>query len=333
MVIIDNAVYVKGARVADPERLTLTYDVMREHDGMGWIELLKPTAHELGVVSAELGLHDLAVEDALKGHQRSKFETFDGALSVVVRSASYIDADETVEFGDIHVFVGPDYVVTVRHDPAPDAGSVRRRLEGRPELLAMGPLAVLYGILDEVVDGYHPVVAGLENDIDEIEDQLFGESDPSELSRRIYELHREVITFQRAVKPLSVVLKDLGKIAAEDGVDVELGRLLRDVYDHTLRINERIDEFRALLDSALRVHTTIVAQQQTEAGFTQNEEIKRISAWAAILFAPSLVGTTYGMNFRHMPELDWIFGYPFALGLMAALSLSLYSVFKRMKWL
>lgn len=333
MVVIDNAVYVAGARVAEPKSLDLTLDEMRNHSGMGWIELLKPTAHELGIVSDELGLHALAVEDALKGHQRSKLERFNGAISVVVRSARYVDADETVEFGDIHVFVGKDYVVTVKHAPSPDSRSVRRYLEGRPEVLAMGPLAVLYGILDEVVDGYQPVVVGLENDIDEIEDQLFGESDPSELSRRIYELQREVITFQRAVNPLSVVLKDLGKIAASDEVDVELGRLFRDVYDHTLRISERIDGFRALLDSALQVHTTIVAQQQTEASFTQNEEIKRISAWAAILFAPSLVGTAYGMNFSHMPELDWVYGYPFALGLMAILSLSLYVVFKRMKWL
>jgi magnesium transporter len=197
----------------------------------------------------------------------------------------------------------------------------------------MGPLAILYGILDEIVDGYLPVVAGLENDIDEIEDQIFGERASVSLSQRIYELHREVIGFQRAVHPLAAVLEELGKGAARQGADVELTRRLRDVHDHVLRVDDRIDGFRALLDNALRAHSTIVAQQQTEASFAQNEEIKRISAWAAILFAPSLVGTTYGMNFHHMPELSWVWGYPFALGLMVTLSGGLFVVFKRLRWL
>lgn len=333
MVVIDNAVYVKGARIADPASLNLTLDVMREHGGMGWIELLKPSAAELGIVAAELGLHELAVEDALKGHQRSKLETYNGALSVVVRSARYIDVDETVEFGDIHVFVGRDYVVTVQHDEASAVRRVRRRMEARPDLLGMGPLAVLYVVLDEVVDGYAPVVNGLENDIDEIEDQIFGNNNSSALSRRIYELHQEVITFQRAVRPLSRVLKELVEGPLAEEAHADLRPRLRDVLDHTIRINERVDGFRTLLDNALSVHATIVARRQTEASFAQNEEIKRISAWAAILFAPSLVGTTYGMNFRHIPELDWMYGYAFALGLMATMSISLYIAFKRMKWL
>lgn len=331
--VVNNAVYVKGIRVADPTSLDQTFDVMDERGGMGWIGLLRPSAEELAIVKAELGLHELAVEDALKGHQRSKLEQYGDTMSVVVRSARYVDKTETVDFGDIHVFVGSNYVVTVRHAATPDLTAVRTRLESRADLLAMGPLAVLYGILDEVVDGYQPVVAGLENDIDEIEDQLFGRSEPSVVSRRIYELHSEVITFQRAVQPLALVLEDLSKGAASDAVDVELRRLLRDVHDHALRVNERIEGFRAMLDNALRVHTTIVAQQQTDASYAQNEQIKRLSAWAAILFAPSLIGTVYGMNFVHMPELNWVFGYPFALGLMAALSVGLYVTFKRMKWL
>jgi magnesium transporter len=331
--VVDNAVYVKGIRVADPENLELTLDVMTEHEGMGWIELQRPSAEELGVVAAELDLHELAVEDALKGHQRPKLEAYDGTLSVVVRSARYIEVDETVEFGDLHIFVGANYVVTVRQAPGLIRGRARKRLEKDRDLLALGPLAVVYAVLDEVVDGYIPVVLGLENDIDEIEDQIFGENNSSALSRRIYELHQEVISFQRAVRPLSRILKDLADEAMSEEAHDELRPLLRDVHDHTVRINERVDEFRTLLDNALSVHATIVARQQTQASFAQNEEIKRISAWAAILFAPSLVGTTYGMNFRHMPELNWILGYPFALGLMAAMSISLYIAFKRMKWL
>jgi magnesium transporter len=332
MTVADNAVYVAGVRVAEPASLDETFDLMEKHKGMGWIALVRPTAAEIGAVALELGLHELAVEDALKGHQRSKLETYGDTMSLVVRSARYIDADETVQFGDIHVFVGKTYVVSVRREGAPNLSVVTKRLEADPELLALGPLAVLYGILDEVVDGYQPVVNGLENDIDEIEDQIFG-GGPDGISQRIYELQREVITFQRAVQPLSGMLKDVRGDAADDDADVELRRRLRDVHDHAIRINERVDAFRTLLDNALRAHGTIVAQQQTEASFAQNEQIKRLSAWAAILFAPSLIGTLYGMNFRHMPELEWAYGYPFAIGLMAALGVSLYYAFKHMKWL
>jgi magnesium transporter len=237
-----------------------------------------------------------------------------------------------VSFGDVHIFVGQNYVVTVGQDRNPNLGLVRKRLEADPELLALGPLAVLYGILDLVVDGYNPVVTGLENDIDEIEDQIFG-GGPDGISQRIYELQREVITFQRAVQPLSGMLKDVRGEASDEQADVELRRLLRDVHDHALRVNERVDAFRTLLDNALTAHGTIVAQQHTAAAYAQNEQIKRLSAWAAILFAPSLIGTTYGMNFDHMPELRWEYGYLFALGLMAALGLGLYFAFRKMKWL
>jgi magnesium transporter len=332
MTVSDNAVYVAGVRVAEPASLDETFDLMEKHGGMGWIALVRPSTTELGAAALELGLHELAVEDALKGHQRSKLETYGDTLSLVVRSARYIDEDETVQFGDIHVFVGENYVVTVRREGTPHLGGVRKRLEANPELLALGPLAVLYGILDEVVDGYLPVVNGLENDIDEIEDQIFG-GGPDGISQRIYELQREVIAFQRAVQPLSGILKDVRGDAEEDDVNVELRRRFRDVHDHAIRVNERVDGFRTLLNNALRAHGTIVAQRQTEASFAQNEQIKRLSAWAAILFAPSLIGTLYGMNFRHMPELEWTYGYPFAIGLMAALGVSLYFTFKHMKWL
>ncbi|MDQ1484655.1 MAG: magnesium transporter [Actinomycetota bacterium] len=205
-------------------------------------------------------------------------------------------------------------------------------------LLRCGPEAIRYAILDEVVDEYAPVVAGLENDIDEIEDQLF-QGEPG-VSRRIYELTREVIEFQRATKPLLHMLAALEAGFDKYNVDVELQRNLRDVHDHAIRVVERADSFRALLQNALTVHSTLVGQQQndemrslTEASLTQNEEVKKISAWAAILFAPTLVGTIYGMNFDHMPELHWFAGYPLALALMLITSITLYAVFKRRGWL
>ncbi len=192
---------------------------------------------------------------------------------------------------------------------------------------------MLYAILDEVVDSYGPVVAGLENDIDEIEDQIFEQDAGIAVSRRIYELHREVIAFQRAVHPLVDMLAELREIAEAMEADIELRRMFRDVHDHVMRVSDRIDNFRSLLDNALDTHMSLVAQRQTEASYAQNEQTKKISSWAAILFGPSLVGTIYGMNFQYMPELDWRYGYPAALGTMVLLGAALFGVFKRVKWI
>ncbi|WP_182378758.1 magnesium and cobalt transport protein CorA [Nocardioides sp. WS12] len=338
MGIVDNAVYVDGCRTAEPSSLELTYELLREQHGMGWIGLYRPTREEIDSVAAEFAFHGLAVEDTVLAHQRPKLERYDQVLFTVLRPARYIDAEERVEFGELHVFTGPDFVVTVRHAESPNLGRVRRRLEATPELLKLGPEAVLYAIFDEVVDEYEPVVAGLENDIDEIEYQVF-EGDPG-VSRRIYELTREVIEFQRATRPLIGMLGALSAGFDKYDVDEELRRNLRDVEDHVIKIVERIDGFRLLLQNILTVNATLVGQRQneetqrlTEASLAQNEEVKRISSWAAILFAPTLVGTIYGMNFDTMPELGWQLGYPFALALMAAVCGTLYLVFKRRNWL
>jgi magnesium transporter len=336
--IVDNAVYVDGRRTANPQSLDETYEVMRERGGVAWIGLYRPDAAEIHSVADEFSLHELAVEDALSGHQRSKLERYGDTLFTVLRPARYLDDIEKVEFGELHVFVGPDFVVTVRHAESPDIARVRRRLEDRPELLALGPQAVLYAILDEVVDQYAPVVAGLENDIDEIEDELFG-SDP-DVARRIYDLSREVIEFQRATHPMRAMLDALQRGSDKYEMDVELQRRLRDVQDHVIRVVERVDAFRALLQNALTVNAALVGQRQNEemrhltaSSLEQNEEVKKISSWAAILFAPTLVGTVYGMNFDVMPELRWDWGYPFAVGLMLVMGTMLYLWFKRRGWL
>jgi magnesium transporter len=338
MTVVDNAVYVDGRRYAEPDSLDVTYELLRDCDGMAWIGLYRPDEAEIRSVADEFGLHQLAVEDAIKAHQRPKLERYDDILFAVLRPARYLDDVEEVEFGEVHVFTGKDFVVTIRHAEAPDLTRVRRRLEASPDLLRLGPEAVLYAILDQVVDEYAPVVAGLENDIDEIEDQVF-DGDPS-VSRRIYELSREVIEFQRATHPLLGMLRALAAGFAKYGTDEELQRSLRDVADHAARIVDQVDRFRVLLQNILTVNSTLVAQRQneeaarmTEASLAQNEEVKRISSWAAILFAPTLVGTVYGMNFTHMPELGWQFGYPYALVLMLLTSATLYVVFKRRGWL
>jgi len=348
MAIVDNGIYVGGARTANPGSIDETFELMRERGGMGWIGLYRPDAEELQAVAAEFGLHELAVEDALRGHQRPKLEQYEDHLFVVLRPARYLDAEEEVEFGEVHVFVGRDFVVTVRHAEEPDLGRVRRRLEGEPALLAHGPEAVLYAILDEVVDRYAPVLAGLENDIDEIENQLF--VDDVDATQRIYELSREVLEFQRAAQPLTDIVGGLLREGAfrlaalapepRQGADAELQRRLRDVHDHAIRVAERAATFRAVLENALTVESTIVARRQneemrrmTEESIRQGDQMKRISAWAAILFAPTLIGSIYGMNFRDMPELNWAYGYPLSIGAMVALGGGLYLAFKRKGWL
>jgi magnesium transporter len=331
--LVDNGLYVAGHRIADPPSLSETFETMRAHHALAWIGLYRPTPDEIQAVADEFGLHPLAIEDALSGHQRSKIERYGDTSFVVLRPARYLDAEEEVEVGELDVFVGPDFVVTIRHAESPDLGLVRKRMETTPDLLAKGPNAVLYAILDQVVDEYEPVLSGVENDIDEIEDQLFGSSDDEALARRIYFLSREVMVLQRAMQPLAGMLAQASRGLESEGADVELQRSLRDVMDHVVRGVERVDGFRAVLDNALTVHTALVGKRQNEVALAQNEQMKKVSSWAAILFTPTLVGGIYGMNFEHMPELTWQLGYPFALGLMLATGLALYVVFKRKQWI
>ena len=338
MPIVETAIYRNGVRESRTVDLSQTFEELHDHGGFAWIGLYRPTDDELKTVSDEFGLHPLAVEDALQGHQRPKLERYGDTLFVVLRPARYLDAPEQVEFGEVHLFVGANFAITVRHAESPDLGRVRKRLEAQPELLALGPQAVLYAVLDEVVDEYHPVIAGLENDIDEIEDQLF--SGDSAVSRRIYELARETMAFQRATQPLIGMLGALEAGFQKYHVDVELQRHLRDVLDHAIKTVERADSFRALLQNALTVQSTLVTQNQNDemralsaTSLEQGEQVKKISGWAAILFAPTLVAAIYGMNFRFMPEFEQPWGYPFALGLMVVSAVGLYVVFKRRGWL
>ena len=343
MTVVDNAVYNDGRRCVAPESLETTYALLREHCASGspclaWIGLYRPDEQEIASVAAEFGLHELTVEDAVNAHQRPKLERYGDTWFVVLRPARYVDPHEVVEVGEVHVFLGKDFVITIRHAAEPDLAEVRQRLEADPDLLKRGPLAVLYAILDRIVDDYLPVLHGLRNDIDEIEDQVF-RGEPH-VSRRIYQLSREVIEFQRACEPLLDMLGSLISGSDNFSMDVELQRQLRDVQDHAVHVVERVDALRQLLGDVLTVNSTLVAQRQneetaklTEASLAQNEQVKRISSWAAILFAPSVVGTVYGMNFTHMPELHWILGYPMALGMMLLVSVLLYVLFRRRGWL
>ncbi len=333
MTLIDNAVYVDGIRVATPVTLDEAYALQEAHQGFAWIGLYRPSDKELASVATEFDLHPLAIEDATGGHQRSKVERYGDTLFIVLRPARYDDEHEQLDIGELHLFAGPDFLITIRHAESPDLSAVRRRLEAQPELLALGSEAVLYAVLDRVVAEYEPVVAGIENDIDEIEDDLFGDSDDDALSRRIYELSGELVRFARATHPLVSIIEWLQRGQEVYHVDIELQRKLRDVRDRAIRVTERIDGFRTVLDKALTVHSALVARRQTEVNLEQNEQVKKISSWAAIIFAPTLIGTVYGMNFDVMPELHWEYGYPVALAVMIAFPTLLYVLFKRRRWL
>ena len=272
----------------------------------------------------------------VRTHQRPRLERHGDTLFCVLRTARYVDKTETVEFGEVHVCAGPHFVVTVRHGEAPDIAAVRRALESRPDLLRRGPVAILHAIIDRVVDDYAPVVEGVENDIDEIEDEVFngGAGAP----RRVYELSREVIAFQRATKPLPAMLArlidDPSRRRARAAVPASTCRTTLSAW------SSRRTRFRQLLQNILSVNLTLetkslaeMSNALTEMSNDQNEEVKKISAWAAILFAPTLVGTVYGMNFENMPERDWDLGYPLALALMVFLGVALYVMFRRRNWI
>jgi magnesium transporter len=342
--VVDNAIYVDGRRKLAPQSLDTAFDALRTcpDDGrsFAWIGLLSPDRGEIDAVADEFALHELAVEDTVNQHQRPKLERYGDTTFVVLRPARYVDPVEVITLGEVHVFLGPEFVITVRHADEPNLAEVRKCLEDDPELLAHGPWAVLWGVLDRVVDDYVPVLEGLQLDIDQIEEQVFGGD--AEVSKRIYQLTREVIAFHRAVEPLRDVFAQLRWTFGKSGeqTDVELRRRLRDVEDHYTRVLERVENYRALLTNLVSVQATLVAQRQndemarmTEAGYEQNEQVKRISSWAAIFFAPSFVASVYGMNFDVMPELRWPLGYPFALLLMALLSGALYVAFKKKGWL
>jgi magnesium transporter len=321
--IVDSAVYVDGKRVVVPDSLEGIYETYREKDGFAWIGLYDPTRDEFDSVAGEFGLHPLAVRDALRAHQRPKVERYGETLFVVIKAARYVEEKEVVEFGEVHAFVGPDFVVTVRYGETNQLEEVRRSLEGRPDLLRKGPYAVLNAIMDRIVDDYVPVVDGLANDIDEIEVEVF-ENKP-DVSKRIYELSREVIRFHQATQPLAGTLESLTQEETSD-IDREVRGYLRDVQDRVLRVTDQAQGFRELLQNILSVNLTL-------ASVNQNDQVKKISAWAAILIVPTLITGIYGMNFDSMPELHWTYGYPLALLLMLTISLILYWGFKRRGWL
>jgi magnesium transporter len=323
--IADNAIYVDGRRAAQqPSSLQETYKALRQlDDGVAWIDLYKPTQEEFESVAQELELPPRVIEGAIKPQQRPKLVRYGDSLFVVLKTARYLDEPEKVEFSEVHVLVGKDFIVTVRYEEIPALEEVRRRLEGEPESLRQGPQPILREIMDQIVDDYEPVLEGLGTDIQEVEDEVFGGN--ADVSQRIYELSRELVQFQRATSPLARALERGGERNEHD-IDPELRSYLRELHDRVLRVVEPTEGFRDMLSDILVVNLTLI-------GVRQNDQTKKISAWAAILIVPTLITGIYGMNFDFMPELHWTFGYPFALALMVSISVGLYAVFRHVRWL
>jgi magnesium transporter len=329
--IIDCAVYHDGDRRPGELALADAFEAASNDDAFVWIGLYEPDEHEFESVRREFNLHELAVEDAIKAHQRPKLEVYDDSLFVVLKTARYLEAEEVVEFGEIMLFLGPQFVVTVRHKPASELRGVRKQIESRPDLLRFGPSAVLYAIVDRVVDDYLPVIDGLDQDIKEVEKEVFSEagSNPAE---RIYMLKREVIEFHQSTAPLTEPLDRLvrGQVPL---LHQEMPEYFRDVQDHLLRIVEQVSGFRELLTSVLQANLTQVALLQNEVGMRLNADMRKISAWVAIVAVPTMIAGIYGMNFDYMPELRWTGGYPGALLAMVVACGFLYRAFKRNGWL
>jgi magnesium transporter len=325
--IVDCAVYREGERLRLPQAKDDLHAALtaadRERDFV-WIGLLDPSQDELDAVAREFGLHQLAVEDAVHAHQRPKLERYDDDLFLVLKTLWYVDETDAVETGEINVFVGRGYVVTVRHGAGAELTGARRDLEEQAAVLGHGPAAVVYAVCDRVVDEYENVAAELEIDVDEIEVSVFSTERTSD-AQRIYTLKREVQEFRRAVQPLREPMSRLanGTVA---GVPAEAGPFFRDVLDHVVRVNDTVSALDDLLSAALSAHLAQVSVQQ-------NDDMRRISAWVAIVAVPTMIAGIYGMNFRFMPELDWRFGYPLALLVMVACCTALYRFFRRAGWL
>ena len=322
--VVACAAYANGRRVREVDLEDIS-EVLKEPDQFVWIGLNEPSADLLRVVQHEFSLHDLAVEDAHRAHQRPKLERYDDALFVVMHTVGVNAQLHELEFGETHLFVGPRYVVSVRHGASVSYTQVRSRCEATPALLEKGPGFVLYSLMDFIVDQYFPAVDLLEGQLEAIEEEIFHDGVTRDTTQRIYALKRELLQLKHAVSPLidvtnRLMRSDLALIPQDSHP------YFRDVYDHVVRVNEMVDILRELLSSALEANLSLISVRQ-------NEAMKRLAGWAAIIAVPTMLAGIYGMNFKFMPELEWRWSYPVVMTTMVAVCGYLYVRFKRSGWL
>ncbi|MCW2549234.1 MAG: magnesium transporter CorA [Mycobacterium sp.] len=325
--IVDCALYVDGVRREGKLPLGGALSAAQQSGGFVWIGLHEPSTQELSGLAEEFGLHPLAVEDAVNAHQRPKVDRYDKELFVVLKTTRYVEHrdltwnSEVVETGEIMLFLGENFVVSVRHGRVGSLTKVRARLEAQPELLRLGPAAVVYAVADAVVDGHLHVADEVEDDVDEIEQQVFAPRVGRDVAG-VYQFKREVLEFRRAVVPLVGPLAELREAPEMAALTAEL----RDVEDHLQRVADQVAGFDELLNALLDSQLARVAVQQ-------NDDMRKISAWVAIAAVPTALAGIYGMNFDHMPELRWTFGYPLVLLVMLTVCTGLYRAFRKSGWL
>jgi magnesium transporter len=330
--VVNCVTYRDGVRTPADDKPVDAVRRMREHGGgFLWLGLHEPTAREFAGIAELFHLHPLAVEDAIEAHQRPKVERYGDTLFAVFKTVCYVEHEEltatseVVNTGEIMVFVGEDFVITVRHGRHGSLGPLREGLETDPGQLAKGPSAVLHAIADHVVDDFLTVIEAVQADMDQVETDVFAENGARVDPGRIYQLKRELLELKRAVVPLGRPLEELATRPARV-VDPEIQAYFRDVSDHLLRATEQIAAFDELLNSILQAHLAQVT-------VAQNEDMRKITAWAAIVAVPTMVCGVYGMNFDHMPELGWRYGYGLVLGVISVACLVLYRGFRRNGWL
>ena len=333
--MVDCGVYADGTRLPGKYTHAAALDKVRELEQTGipafvWIGLHEPDEHQMQAVADVFGLHELAVEDAVHAHQRPKLERYDDTLFLVLKTITYVEHDsvamarEIVETGEIMIFVGPDFVVTVRHGDHGGLAGVRKRMDNTPANCALGPYAVMHAIADHVVDSYLEVTDLVENDIDAMEENVFSPASTTDIEH-IYLLKREVVEMRRAVSPLTLALQRIGS-DHNDLISKEVRRYMRDVLDHNTQASDRIASYDEVLSSLVQAAVGKVSMQQ-------NIDMRKISAYVAIAAVPTAVAGIYGMNFDHMPELHQVWGYPAVLLLMLTVCTTLYFTFRRNHWL
>ncbi|GAB3377437.1 magnesium and cobalt transport protein CorA [Lysobacter fragariae] len=321
--VVNCCAYDRDGRRIDVS-LDAISDVLAVDDGsFVWVGLYEPDESILDKLQEEFNLHDLAVEDAHNAHQRPKVEAYGNSLFVALHTAQSVDS--RIRFGETHVFIGPRYLVTVRHGASSSYAPARARMEREPDLLRHGPSAGLYAVLDMVVDNYTPIVDEFSHELNELEHDVFAEDFRKGTVQKLYDLKRELTRLRIAVSPLQDILGQLARTRT-GLIDEEMQLYMRDVLDHAVRINETTDTLREMLTAAMTVNLSLVTVQQ-------GETVKRLGAWAALLAAPTLLTSWYGMNFTHMPELDGRYSYWILIGTTAAVCVVLYAMFKRAKWL
>ncbi|MDO8479024.1 MAG: magnesium/cobalt transporter CorA [Candidatus Rokubacteria bacterium] len=316
--------YAEGRRVRDVEIPDIS-EVLKEPGVFVWVGLHDPSPELLQQIQKEFGLHDLAVEDAQLAHQRPKLEQYGDSVFVVLRPAILTSDQERIELGETHLFLGPRYIVSIRHGDTPAYAAVRTRCESTPALLAKGPGFVLYAVMDFIVDHYFPVLDTLGDQLERLEDEIFSETFDRKTVQRIYDLKRNLVEVKRAVSPLVDVCNRLVRFDMPL-IHEDTRPYFRDVYDHAIRINEHVDTLRELLTGALEAHLSLTA-------VSQNDAMKKLAGWAAIIGVPTMVAGVYGMNFKFMPELEWRYGYPAVMAGLTVVCVYLYYRFKRSGWL